>query len=91
MSYQELINVILPYEPFSYPAYRRQFDSNQNISYILNKAKDFKIDVSPLINFKSEPMKTLVNPYTYNSSFRKVYEPYKQGRQTFYSDEEYLK
>ncbi len=46
----------------------------------MKKASEFKIDVSPLQFFKTEPMKTLVNPYNYNTTFRKVYEPYKQGR-----------
>ncbi|KRW99026.1 hypothetical protein PPERSA_11627 [Pseudocohnilembus persalinus] len=89
LDFDELINAIVPKEPYDYPSYRKEFDGFQNKVAFINKAHEFEVKVSPY-SFGKVPPKERVNPRDYHYPLRNVYDPYKNGKDAYFNDKGYL-
>lgn len=88
VDYQEFVNAILPKEPYSFPAFRNNFDKGNIYDYILKKAKRFNLKVEFgedfVVGDLKEPLET--NKF----SFRKIYNPFVVGRNNYFYDKGYM-
>ena len=92
LTFDDLNKALLPFEPSSFPIFRKENNLKEALNYVLKEVGGLNIET----NAANVPTETLNNKqfsHT-NSSFRKIYDPYSNNPQSgsaqYFYDKDYL-
>jgi hypothetical protein len=90
LDYQELINAIMPKEPYAYPAFRQEeFSVANSKERILHKAQHYGVPL-PTAALDTAPPPHEQDPFDQTFPVRRVYDPYQFRRPTYLCDKAYM-